>query len=408
MTIFAPIPTRRVRLTLLLQASPAGRALALALLAALAACSNDAVVAPPPEVIVAEVVQRDVPVRSEWIGTTEGAVDAEVRAQVTGNLLSRAYQEGTLVREGALLFKIDPRPYRAARDQASGELARANAMLQKAKLDVERYTPLAAQAAISQQELDNAIQSARAAEASVQAAKANLEKAALDLSFTEVRSPIDGIAGVAKAQIGNLVAPTDLEPLTRVSKVDPIRVSFPISEREYLKIAESIRDRVAGSDRRGVELELLLADGSRWGHSGIAMPASEGVNASTGTMLVRGEFPNPENILRPGQYARVRAVTEVLQGALVVPQRAVSEMQGVFQVAVVGADGKVAMRVVKPGVRTESDWVITTGLERGERVVVEGLEKVREGIVVAAKDASLPAVAAPGAALAPPGGKVAR
>jgi membrane fusion protein, multidrug efflux system len=361
------------------------------------------VTALPPEVIVTEVEQRDVPVTSEWIGTTEGAVDAEVRAQVTGNLVSRHYKEGTLVKKGDLLFKIDPRPYRAARGQASGELARAKAMLQKAKLDVERYTPLAAQHAISQQELDNAIQAQRAAEASVQAARATLDKGDLDLSFTEVRSPIDGIAGVAKAQIGNLVAPTDAEPLTRVSQVDPIRVSFPISEREYLKIADSIRDKVAGSERRGVELELLLADGSKWRHPGFATPASEAVDANTGTLLVRGEFPNPEHVLRPGQYARVRATTEVVHGALVVPQRAVIEMQGVYQVAVVGAGDKVALRVVEPGTRTERGWVIAKGLERGERVVVEGLEKVRDGVVVTAKAApSLPAVATPPGAAPPP------
>ena len=399
-------PTRNVSLTRVLLTSSGVGALAPALLAAFTACSDGKITAPPPEVIVAEVEQRDVPVRSEWIGTTEGAVDAEVRAQVTGNLVSRNYQEGTLVKKDALLFQIDPRPYRAARDKARGELARANAELQKANLDVERYTPLAAQAAISQQELDNAIQAQRAAEASVQAAQATLDKGALDLSFTEVRSPIDGIAGVANAQIGNLVGPGDPQPLTRVSKVDPIRVSFPISEREYLGVAERIRDVVGGSQRKGLELELLLADGSTWRHTGFALPASESVNSGTGTMLVRGEFPNPENILRPGQYARVRGVTQVVHGALVVPQRAVTEMQGVYQVAVVGAGDKVSMRVVEPGVRTEREWVIAKGLERGERVVVEGLEKVREGVVVTAKTAtsSAPAVATPGAA-SPPAAK---
>jgi RND family efflux transporter, MFP subunit len=410
MTIFAPPSIRRVRLTRLLLTSPPGLVLALALLTTPIACRDAAVTALPPEVIVTEVEQRDVPVVSEWIGTTEGAVDAEVRAQVTGNLLSRNYQEGTLVKKGDLLFKIDPREYRAVRGQASGELARARAMLQKAKQDVERYTPLAAQGAISQQELDNAIQTRRAAEASVQAAQATLEKGDLDVSFTEVRSPIDGIAGVARAQIGNLVGPSDPEPLTRVSKVDPIRVSFPLSEREYLKVAERIRDVVAGSERRGVQLELVLTDGSTWIHPGFARPASEAVDANTGTLLVRGEFPNPENILRPGQYARVRATTDVVHGALVVPQRAVIEMQGVYQVAVVGDGDKVALRVVEPGIRTERGWVIAKGLARGERVVVEGLEKVRDGVVVTAKAApSLPAVASPPPAAPPPAeGAVAR
>jgi membrane fusion protein (multidrug efflux system) len=349
-----------------------------------AACGDPvAAPAPPVDVIVASVAQKDVPITVEWIGTTEGAVDAEIRAQVSGYLVSRDYEEGTEVARDALLFRIDPRPYQAALDQARGDLGRARAVLEKARLDVERYTPLAAEGAVSQQELDNAVQLRRSGEAAVQAASAAVEKARLDLSFTEIRSPIDGIAGVARAQLGNLVGPGDPEPLTVVSQLDPIRVSFPLSEREYLRFAEGFRDAVKGKgEEREARLDLILADGSTWPHRGRPVPAAAGVDPRTGTILVRGEFSNPDHILRTGQYARVRAVVEVRQGALVVPQRAVSERQGVFQVAVVDGENKVSMRVVEPGPRTGSDQVIEKGLQAGERVVVEGIQKVRDGAVV--------------------------
>jgi membrane fusion protein (multidrug efflux system) len=349
-----------------------------------AACSETAPAPAPVEVVVGEVAQKDVPITMEWIGTTEGAVDAEIRAQVSGYLISRDYAEGTAVKQGALLFQIDRRPFQAALDQANGDLGRARAALEKARLDVERYTPLAKQGAVSQQELDNAVQLRRAGEAAVQSAAAAAEKARLDLSFTEIRSPIDGIAGVARAQLGDLVAPGDPQPLTTVSQLDPIRVSFPLSEREYLRFARVIRDATEGRDdpARDGRLELVLADGETWPHRGRAVPAAAGVDPQTGTILIRGEFPNPERILRAGQYARVRAVTEVREGALVVPQRAISELQGVFQVAVVDAENRVSMRVVEPGPRFESDQVVEKGLAAGERVVVEGLQKVRDGAVV--------------------------
>jgi membrane fusion protein (multidrug efflux system) len=369
------------------------------------ACAEEA--APPPapvDVVVAEVVQKDVPITVEWIGTTEGAVDAEIRAQVSGYLISRDYAEGTEVKEGQLLFQIDPRSYRAALDQARGDLGRAKAALTKSRQDVARYTPLAAEGAVSQQELDNAIQATLANEASVQGAQAAVEKAELDLTFTSIRSPIDGVAGVARAQLGNLVGPNDPEPLTTVSQLDPIRVSFPLSEREYLRFSAAIREAVAtgGKGREG-RLELILADGSSWPHRGRAVPAAAGVDPSTGTILIRGEFANPDHILRTGQYARVRAVAEVREGALVVPQRAVSELQGVFQVAVVGSDNKVAMRVVQPGPRHESDQVIEKGLQAGERVVAEGLQKVRDGALVNPRTASEVAPA-PAAAPSPHAG----
>jgi membrane fusion protein (multidrug efflux system) len=286
------------------------------------------------------------------------------------------------VKQDALLFRIDPRSYQAALEQARGDLGRAQAALTKSRQDVARYTPLAAQGAVSQQELDNAVQATRGNEASVQTARAAAEKAELDLAFTEIRSPIDGIAGVARAQLGNLVGPSDPEPLTTVSKLDQVRVAFPLSEREYLRFAQAFRSTAEGSPQREARLELILADDSIWPHRGRAVPAAAGVDPKTGTLQIRGEFPNPDLILRKGQYARVRAVIEVREGALVVPQRAVSELQGVFQVAVVGSDDKVSMRVVQPGPRYQSDQVIEKGLEPGERVVAEGLQKVRDGVLV--------------------------
>jgi membrane fusion protein (multidrug efflux system) len=347
------------------------------------ACGEEVPPAPPPvDVVVADVVQKDVPISWEQIGTIEGAVDAEIRAQVSGYLISRDYAEGTEVKQDALLFRIDPRSYQAALEQARGDLGRAQAALTKSRQDVARYTPLAAQGAVSQQELDNAVQATRGNEASVQTARAAAEKAELDLAFTEIRSPIDGIAGVARAQLGNLVGPSDPEPLTTVSKLDQVRVAFPLSEREYLRFAQAFRSTAEGSPQREARLELILADDSIWPHRGRAVPAAAGVDPKTGTLLIRGEFPNPDLILRKGQYARVRAVIEVREGALVVPQRAVSELQGVFQVAVVGSDDKVSMRVVQPGPRYQSDQVIEKGLEPGERVVAEGLQKVRDGVLV--------------------------
>jgi len=360
------------------------------LFAAALACSEAAPPPQPVDVVVADVGRRDVPITMEWIGTSEGAVDAEIRAQVAGYLVSQDYAEGTAVQEGGLLFRIDPRPFQAVLDGARGDLERAQAMREKARLDVERYTPLAKEGAVSQQELDNAVQARRAGEAQVQSARATVEKARLELSFTEIRSPIAGIAGVARAQLGDLVGPANPEPLTVVSQVDPIRVSFPLSEREYMRFAEVISEVVEGRETgpREARLELILADGSTWPHRGRVVPAAAGVDSRTGTILMRGEFPNPDRLLRPGQYARVRAVIELREGALVVPQRAISELQGTSQVAVVDSENKVSMRVVEPGPRFESDQVIEKGLEAGERVVVEGIQKLRDGAVVNPKPAT--------------------
>jgi membrane fusion protein (multidrug efflux system) len=362
-----------------------------------AACGQKTVPTPPPvDVVVAEVAQRDVPITSEWIGTTQGLVDAQVRAQVSGYLVSRNYHEGSLVKQGDLLFVIDPRPYRAALEAAQGQLGRAQAALAKAEQDVARYTPLAKEGAVSQQELDNAIQARNAGRAAVQSGRADLDKAKLDLSFTEIRSPITGIAGIAQAQVGDLVGPSTSDPLTVVSQMDPIQVVFPVSEREYLTYAKR-REASAEPSRVGI-LRLVLADGSVYPYPGNVTVAGRAVDPKTGTLLLKGEFPNPGNVLRPGQYARVQAVLETRKAALLVPQRAVQELQGTYQVAVVGPDQKVEMRVVEPGPRTDGSWVIDKGLASGERVIVEGVQKVRTGVAVNPKPASAPAVAAP-----PPG-----
>ncbi|NLI80308.1 MAG: efflux RND transporter periplasmic adaptor subunit [Deltaproteobacteria bacterium] len=337
------------------------------------------------EVEVVTVTQRDVPVFSEWVGTAEGLVNAKIRAQVTGYLSSQAYKEGSSVKKGDLLFEIDPRTFQAAVAQAEAQLAIAKARLGKTELDVKRYRPLAKESAISQQELDDAIQANLAAKAGVQAAEAALEQARLSLSFTRITSPVDGIAGSANAQIGDLVGPTQTGELTTVSTVDPIKVYFPISEQQYMQLAREAVKTGAGPDREGRKLELVLADGSVFPHKGAFSFAERQVDVKTGTIRIAAVFPNPGNILRPGQYGRVRAVIETRKGALMVPQRAVSELQGTYQVAVVGTDNKVNIRTVKTGERVDNLWVITSGLNPGDRVVVEGIQKVREGMVVSPK-----------------------
>lgn len=362
----------------------------VALCAALAACGRTTPPPPPPpDVVVADVIQKDVPIYVEWVGTTDGNINAQIRARVQGYLQTRDYTEGTLVRTGDLMFAIDPRPYQAAFDQAKGELGRAEAALTKAQQDVTRYTPLAAEGAISQQELDNAVQASRANKAAVDAARANVEKAQLDLDWTQIKSPINGIAGISVAQIGDLISENTV--LTTVSQVDPVKVSFPISEQEYLRYADRVKLNPSDQRPREANFELILADGSMHSQRGTASVANRQVDIKTGTMMIVSFFPNPGNVLRPGQYAKVRAAVETKQGALLVPQRSVQEIQGVYQVAVVGADNKVAMRNVKTGARVGNLWVIDEGLKPSERVVVEGLQKVRDGVTVSPKLAEPPA-----------------
>jgi len=358
---------------------------------------KDAASALAPDVLVAPVVRKDVPVVVEGVGTTAGTVDAQIRAKVQGYLLSRHYVEGSFVKAGDVLFKIDARPYQASFDQMKGELARAEAAYKKTQLDVARDTPLAKQGAVSQKELDDSVQANEANKASVYAAKANLEKAKLSLDWTAIASPVDGVAGISSAQIGDLIMENTV--MTTVSQVDPIKVLFPISEKMYLRFAERIQkaaaDPVAHESGR-MQLELILADGSVYPHKGKAALPDRQVDVKTGTITIVSYFPNPGNVLRPGQYAKVRAVLETLHDAVVIPQRAVHELQGIHQVAVVEVDNKIAIRKVQPGVRIGSQWVITSGLNGGESVVVEGLQKVRSGLVVSPKPLPEEPAAAPG------------
>jgi RND family efflux transporter MFP subunit len=373
---------------------------------------------PPPDVEVVAVEQKDMPIYREWIGTLDGYVNAPIKAQVNGYLLRQNYTEGSFVTKGQLLFEIDPRPFQAAVDQAIGQLAQANGQLATAKaqliqaranltsaeasqhrtqLDVEKYTPLAKAKAVTQQDLDNAVQNnlsalaqvraseaaiettkaqIEAAEAGVQAAQANVETAKYNLGFTRLTSPIDGIAGVAASQVGTLVGPASAA-VTTVSTLDPIRANFTVSEQEYLAFS-----RQSGIEVSKLPLDLVLSDGSTYAKKGRFFFADREVNQATGSIQLTALFPNPGNILRPGQYAKVRAVLGTRVGALLVPQRSVTELQGSYQVAVVDAQNKVNIVTVKPGERIGSQWVIDEGLKAGDRVVAEGVQKVGPGATV--------------------------
>jgi len=392
----------------------------------------------PPDVEVVRVEQKDVPVYSEWIGTTDGMVNADIKAQVTGYLLRQDYQEGSFVKKGQLLFEIDPRPLQAVVNQAKGDLAKSESQVQQAisqldqalaqlaqansqlmqaeanqrktQLDVNKYGPLLEQKAVTQQEFDNANQGNDATRAQVEAVKSQIKAATagvgtakaaivaakaqvessqaavrtaeLNLSFTRIVSPIDGIAGIAQAQVGNLISTTSA-PLTTVSTVDPIKVFFTLSEQQYLAFNKrNLIEARRGASVVQIQLELILADGTNYPQSGSFYFADRQVDQKTGAIRLAGIFPNPGNVLRPGQYGRVRAVTATKPAALLVPQRAVSELQGSYQVAVVGADNKIEMRTVKVGERSGSQWVIEDGLKAGETVVVEGTQKIKPGAVV--------------------------
>ncbi len=352
---------------------------------------------PATDVVVATAAQQDVEIYSEWVGTTTGFVNAQIYPKIQGYLLEQAYRDGGVVQEGDLLFEIDPRQFRATLDEAQGQLARARAALVKFETDVARYTPLAADGAVSQQELDNAIQARAGSAAQVDSARAAVEQARLNLEWTKVKSPISGVAAIASAQVGDLVSPQTL--LTSVSQLDPIKVAFPVSEIEYLRFAKRVRElNEAPPQEQPASLQLILANGDRYPEPGRLSVAGLEVTTTTGTIEVQGLFPNPNNLLRPGQFAKVRAITERIPGAIVIPQRAVRDLQGLSQVAVVGAEEKVAFKNVKLGPATGSDYVVAAGLTAGERVIVEGLQKVRDGMVV--KPVPPPAKGA--AAAAPP------
>jgi RND family efflux transporter MFP subunit len=363
--------------------------LTVLLTAAGSGCKQEAASTPAqpiPEVEVVGVVQKDVPIYSEVVGTIDGMVNAVIKAQVSGYLMKQNYDEGAFVQKGHVLFEVDPRKFRAALDQAKGEWEKAKAQLVKTELDVKRDKPLAQGGAISQKELDDSIQANFAAKASVASAKAAVEQAELNLTFSKIIAPIDGVVGIAKAQIGDLVGPGD--ELASMSTLDPIRVYVSISEQDYLRYAGKIQQGYKDKDQKEHKpnLELLLADGTVYPEKGEFFIADRQVDVKTGTIRLAARFPNPENILRPGQFARVRAVTQTKQGALLVPQRSVTELQGGYQVAVVTADNKIEIRPIKVGARTGNLWVVEEGLAAGERVVVEGLQKIKAGMTVSPKD----------------------
>jgi membrane fusion protein (multidrug efflux system) len=351
--------------------------------AAFSGCANKNLAATPapPSVQVAEVVQRDVPIYHEWVATLDGFVNAQIQPQVSGYLIKQTYQEGQLVQKNQILFKIDPRPFQAALDQAKAQLAQAEAQLGKTELDVKRDTPLAREKAIAQSQLDNDIEANLAAKAAVLAGRATVEQAEINLEFTNVRSLIDGVAGIATGQVGNLVGPQTL--LTTVSQLNPIKAYFVASEQQYLAFVKRNPTTAAREAReRQLELKLILADGSTYPRSGKFYAADRQVDIQTGAIRLAGLFPNPDDVLRPGQYGRVRFVSYVRPGAVLVPQKAINELQGIYQLAVVGDGNKVSLRSVKVGEQTGTMWIVEEGVKPGERVIVEGLQKAREGAVV--------------------------
>jgi RND family efflux transporter MFP subunit len=340
---------------------------------------------PPPEVTITTAVQRSVPVSSEWIGTLDGSINAQIRPQVTGYLLKRLYREGAVVRIGDVLFEIDPRPFEVALAQARAQLAQAEAQLGKTEMDIQRDTPLARERAIAQSQLDNDVQANLAAQATVQSARAGVDTATLNLGFTQVTSLIDGVAAIANAQIGDLVSPATL--LTSVSQVDPINAYFPISEQEYMTIAGRLNSNVGRTRlwESGSALQLVLAGGEVYPHAGSFLAVDREVDATTGTIRISAAFPNPGNVLRPGQYGRVRANTKTLPNAVLVPQRAVTELQGQSQVKVVGPDNRIHVRPVRLGTRLDKEWVVEDGLQPGERVVVDAASSLADGALVRPK-----------------------
>jgi len=359
---------------------------------ALAGCGrgNAAIKLPDTDVLVSSPAQQDVPVHSEWVATLDGYVNAEIRPQVSGYLIEQNYKEGAVVGKGQVLFEIDPRPFQATLDRAKGELAQAEAALSKSTIDVDRDTPLVAQKAVPMEKLDNEIQAKRAAEAAVVSSKAAVERAELDLGWTKVTSLVDGVAGICEVQIGNLVGPNS--HLTSVSQVDPIKVYFPVSEQEYMR-AKHLSANGQPMDLFDNAPELILADGTVYPHKGKILLTDRQVDTNTGTIRLVAAFPNPGNILRPGQYGRVRIQTSFKKNALLVPQSAVKEIQGGYQVALLGAEHKALIRQVRAGEKVGTMWVIDDGLKPDDQVIVEGVDKVKDGTPVVPKATQIQAEA---------------
>ena len=354
---------------------------------------------PTPPVTVTPVVRQDVPVTFEWVSTLDGSVNAVIRAQVQGYLTQQLYREGDLVKKGQVLFEIDPRTFQAAFDSARAQLALNSAKWDQARQNLARVKPLAAQNALSQKDLDDAVAAERSAKAAVDASKAELDKARLNLEFTKITSPIDGIAGIAKGQIGNLVSPQSSEELTTVSRVDPIKAYISVSEKEYLNAAQYARGNL-----RNARLELVLANGSVYPRKGVFAVVDRQIDVKTGTLKVEAQFPNPDNLLRPGQFAKVRAVLATWKDAMVIPQKCLIELQGKTQVGVVAPGGKVDIRTVRTAWKENGLVMVLEGLKPGEQVVVEGTQKIKQGIVVNPTPYARPAPSAgqaPGGPAAP-------
>jgi RND family efflux transporter MFP subunit len=367
----------------------------LALTFLLAACSRKpaAPVGAAPTVLVTAVVQKDVPIYDEFVGTLDGSINASIQARVQGYLTSQNYKEGTAVKKDDLLFQIDPRPLAAALEQAKAAKAQAEAAQKQAELTAQRNIDLSQRKAISDQERDNAVQVAAAAKAQTEAQQAAVDQAQLNVDYASIRSPIDGIAGLATAQVGDLVGPTT-GALTTVAKVDPIKAYFTVSDQRYVVYAERYSDPAKrAAHEKELEFELILADGSRFAQKGELFAAQNQIDVRTGTVRIAAIFPNPGNILRPGQFARIRVRTDLQKGALLVPQRAVIELQGNYLVAVVDSNNKAHLRPVKPGRRIDSMWIVQEGLRAGDHIVVEGVQKVREGSSVAPQPWTPPAEA---------------
>lgn len=357
--------------------------LTLIVLASFACAKKEAPPPAPPEVTMAEVVQKDVPVYVENIGQTRGSEEVEVRARAQGFLEGIHFVEGTLVRQGQLLYTIDPRELTAQLAQAQGSLARAEAAYVRATQDVERFRPLVEKNALPRQDLETALANQSANKAQVDAAKATVDQAKITLGYCRITAPITGLIGKTEVNVGNLVSSSGSTLLTSISKIDPIRVRFSISERDYLEFAKKNLNKGRGEGKQ-MPIELILADGSVHPHVGHLVFADRIVDPETGTLLLEAAFPNPTGIVRTGQYARVRFATDVRKNAILVPQRAVSELQATYSVAVVKGN-KIEMRTVQPGARVGSMWVIESGLNPGDKIVVEGVQKVKNGIEVAAK-----------------------
>lgn len=354
--------------------------LAISCVSFVIACQKTEVAAPPPpEVKVATVLQKTVPIYVENIGETVGAADVEIRARVEGFLQTMDFEEGSLVRKDQLLYTIDPKQYEAALATAAGRTAEAQAQLSKAQQDVARFKPLVEINAISRQEYETAVSAQQAAAAALEAAKALEDNARIDLGYCKVYAPIDGLIGKSQVKPGNLVGRGESTLLAVVSKIDTIHVRSNVSERDYLRLA---RAREASAVKPKDNFELVLADGSVFNHKGSLVFADRAIDPATGTLGIEATFPNPEGLLRPGQYARLRVAIDTKPNAILVPQGAVSELQGTYSVAVVSADNKVSIRPVQAGDRIGSLWLIDSGLKAGDRIVVEGVQKVREGTVV--------------------------